>query len=98
MRSYRPDLPTHASPLPKKKRSYVAMGKTRRVGIPRGAHAGIAELARELTETQIRKVRGHAVEHKLWPLMFACDRALRGSERARVAIARWYKTGRAASR
>lgn len=63
-----------------------------------GEHAGIFPLARRLTEAQIRKVRAHAVTTKLYKLMFACDRALRGSDRARVAIARWYLTGRAASR
>jgi hypothetical protein len=98
MRSYRPYLPRNTSPQPKKKRDHTAVGKAHRVAIPRGEQAGIFSLARELTERQIRKVRAHAVTHKLYPLMFACDRALRGSERARVAIARWYLTGRAASR
>jgi hypothetical protein len=99
MRSYRPYLPKNTSAQPKKDRTYVATGKAHhRVAIPRGEHEGIFALARELTEAQIRKVRAHAVTHKLYPLMFACDRALRGSERARVAIARWYLTGRAASR
>jgi len=98
MKSYRPYLPRNTSTQPRKKRDYTAVGKARRVGVPRGEHEGIFVLARELTERQIRKVRAHAVTHKLYPLMFACDRALRGSERARVAIARWYLTGRAASR
>lgn len=99
MRSYRPYLPKNTSAQPRKEREYLATGKAyHRVGIPTGEQAGIFSLARELTERQIRKVRAHAVAHKLYPLMFACDRALRGSERARVAIARWYLTGRAASR
>ena len=99
MRSYRPKLPALNSPRPKKERTSVAYGKAHhRVGVPRGENEGVFPLAQKLTEKQIRKVRAHAVTHKLYPLMFACDRALRGSERARVAIARWYLTGRAASR
>jgi hypothetical protein len=81
-----------------KPRSYVAIGLARRVAAPRGKHAGISRLARSLTEASIRNVRAHAVEHANHPLMFACDRALAGSERARVAIARWLSGGEPKSR
>lgn len=76
----------------------MQIGTRRRIAAPTGKHAGIFPLARELTEKQIKKVRAHAVARKLYPLMFACDRASRGSFRARVTIARWVLTGRAAAR
>jgi ABC-type thiamine transport system ATPase subunit len=68
------------------------------VAVPRGKHQRIFPLATSLTEPQIHKVRAHAVKHGFHDLMFACDRALAGSFRARVAIARWLKGGQATSR
>ena len=83
----------------RKPRNTVAYGLTyHRVGIPRGKHTGVFPLARSLTEAQIQKARAYAVEHGLLEVMVACDRALAGSERGRVAVARWVLTGRAASR
>jgi len=94
-----PKLPKYLSRLPTNGLSRLAVGKAyRRVAVPQGEKLDIFPLAQRLTEKQIRKVRAHAVANKLHKLMFACDRALRGSERARVAVARWYLEGRIASR
>ena len=77
----------------RKARSYVAYGQPyQRVGVPRGPRKLVATLARSLTEAQIHKVRAHAVEHSLRDLMRACDRALAGSVKARMAVARWVRS------
>lgn len=99
MRALIPPLFTDVGTPIKKARSTLATGKPHhRVAIPTGKQAGVSPLAKRLTEAQIRKVRAHAVAHKNYKLMFACDRALRGSTRARVTIARWVLTGVVASR
>lgn len=71
---------------------------TKRVAIPTGRHKGVFTLARNLTAEQITEVRERAVRHSNHELMRICDRALKGSHRARVAIARLKIEGRAASR